>query len=184
MIVIEVRKHGGAEALQVVERPLPQVNADEVLVRNRWIGVNWVDLQHTAGTPYSTTVPFVPGTEAAGEVIAVGSQVRDLATGTPVVHFGHMCEVYAEYTAVPAGYVVALIDPSMLRDAAALAINGTTAYVLLHDAVRVRPGRLVVVQAAAGGTGGALVQLALAAGAEVVAIASSPAKADVAANLG
>ena len=70
--------------------PLPRVGAEEVLVRNRWIGVNRADLQHTAGTPYSTTVPFVPGTEAAGEVIAVGSQVRDLATGTPEVHFGHI----------------------------------------------------------------------------------------------
>jgi NADPH2:quinone reductase len=184
MIVIEVSAHGGAEALRVVERPLPPVGADEVLVHNRWIGVNWVDLQHTAGTPYATTVPFVPGTEAAGEVVAVGSQVRDFAVGASVVHFGHMRAVYAEYTAVPVGYVVPLDDPGTVRDAAASAINGTTAYVLSHQAVQVVPGQVVVVQAAAGGTGGALVQLAVAAGAEVVAMASSPAKADAAAKLG
>jgi NADPH2:quinone reductase len=184
LIVIEVGAHGGAEALRVVERSLPPVRADEVLVHNRWIGVNWVDLQHVAGTPYPTAVPFVPGTEAAGEVMAVGSRVRDLAAGAPVVHFGHMGGVYAEYTAVPAGHVVPLDDPGLVRDAAALAINGTTAHVLLRDAAGVRPGQVVVVQAAAGGTGGALVQLAVAAGAEVVAMASGAAKADAATELG
>jgi hypothetical protein len=125
-----------------------------VLVRNRWIGVNWVDLQHVAGTPYPTAVPFVPGTEAAGEVMAVGSRVRDLAAGAPVVHFGHMGGVYAEYTAVPAGHVVPLDDPGLVRDAAALAINGTTAHVLLRDAAGVRPGQVVVVQAVLYGQSG------------------------------
>jgi hypothetical protein len=154
LIVIEAGAHGGAEALRVVERSLPPVRADEVLVRNRWIGVNWVDPQHVAGTPYPTAVPFVPGTEAAGEVMAVGSRVRDLAAGAPVVHFGHMGGVYAEYTAVPAGHVVPLDDPGLVRDAAALAINGTTAHVLLRDAAGVRPGQVVVVQAVLYGQSG------------------------------
>lgn len=167
-----------------MELPVPQIGPDEILVQNRWIGVNWVDLQHAAGAPYPIDLPLIPGTEASGEVVAVGSSVPAGLVGRPVVHFGHLCGVYAEYTAVPMQFVIPLARPELLRDAAAVAINGTTAHVLVHDAVQVQAGQLVVVQAAAGGTGGAIVQLAKAAGAEVVALASSRAKADAAGELG
>jgi NADPH2:quinone reductase len=163
---------------------VPHAGPDEVLVRNRWIGVNWVDLQHVAGAPYPVDLPLIPGTEASGEVVAAGSSVPAGLVGRPVVHFGHLCGVYAEYTAVPARFVILLPDPGLLRDAAAVAMNGTTAHVLVHEAVQVRAGHLVVVQAAAGGTGGAVVQFAKTAGAEVVAVASSRAKADTAGELG
>lgn len=184
MIAVEVRAHGGPEALCQVQRPIPQPGPGEVLVRNRWIGVNWVDLQHAAGSPYPIDLPLVPGTEAAGEVVSVGPGVSDKMIDTPIVHFGHLCGVYAEFTAVPTRYVVPLPHTELERAAAALAINGTTAYVLVHDAIRLRAGQLIVVQAAAGGTGGAVVQLARAAGAEVVAVASNRAKADAASALG
>jgi len=184
MIALEVQTHGGPEALRTVELPVPRIGPDEVLVRNRWIGVNWVDLQHTAGAPYPIDLPLIPGTEASGEVVAAGSSAPAELVGQPVVHFGHLAGVYAEYTAVPTPYVIPLACPELQRDAAAVAINGTTAYVLVHDAVQVQAGQLVVVQAAAGGTGGAIVQLAKAAGAEVVGLASSRAKADTAGELG
>jgi NADPH2:quinone reductase len=106
------------------------------------------------------------------------------AAGQVVVHNGHLCGVYAEMTAVPVKFVVPLAAGTALDVAAAVAMNGTTAYVLTHMACRIGPGDVVVVQAAAGATGGAVVQLAVATGAEVIAISSSAGKADAARALG
>jgi NADPH2:quinone reductase len=173
VLAVEVSRHGGPEELVVVERPEPVAAAGQVVVRNRWIGVNYVDLQHRAGQPYPVALPLVPGTEAAGTVVAVGAGADPGLAGAPVVHFGHLGGVYAELTAVPAEFVVPLADGVALDAAAAVTMNGTTAYVLTSLASRIGPGDVVVVQAAAGATGGAVVQLAAAAGAEVIAISSS-----------
>src|SRR5262249_46302245 len=133
-----------------------------VVVRNRWIGVNYVDLQHRAGQPYPVRLPLIPGTEAAGTVVRVGTGVDPGLVGAPVVHFGHMCGVYAELTSVPADFVVPLAADAALDSAAAVAMNGTTAYVLTSMACPVGPGDVAVVQAAASATGGAVVQFAAA----------------------
>ena len=148
----------------LVERPDPVAAAGQVVVRNRWIGVNYVDLQHRAGHPYPVRLPLIPGTEAAGTVVAVGAGADPALAGAPVVHFGHLCGVYAEMTAVPAEFVVPLAAGVPLDAAAAVAMNGTTAYVLTSMACRIGPGDVVVVQADAGATGGAVVQLAAASG--------------------
>jgi len=183
VLAVQISRHGGPEELKLVERPDPVAAAGQVVVRNRWIGVNYVDLQHRAGQPYPVRLPLIPGTEAAGTVVAVGASADPGLAGAPVVHFGHLCGVYAEMTAVPAEFVVPLAASVPLDTAAAVAMNGTTAYVLTSVACRIGPGDVVVVQAAAGATGGAVVQLA-AAGAEVIAIASSAGKAEAALALG
>ena len=177
MLAIQITRHGGPDVLRAVHLPDPAPGPGEVLIRNAWIGVNFVDLQHRAGTPYPVALPLVPGTEAAGEVVAVGEGVDASLTGTPVVHFGHLAGVYAELTAVPLASLVPLPPRARLDVAAAVALAGTTAEVLVTQA---RLGRddLVAVQAAAGVTGGAIVQLAAAAGAEVVGIASSRERAE------
>ena len=184
MLAVQVSRHGGPEELMLVERPDPVAAAGQVVVRNEWIGVNYVDLQHRAGQPYPVRLPLIPGTEAAGTVVGLGSGVDPGLAGAPVVHFGHLCGVYAEMTAVPAGFVVPLDGDAALDAAAAVAMNGTTAHVLTSKACRIGPGDAVVVHAAAGATGGAVVQLAAAAGAEVIAITSSAGKAQAAMALG
>ena len=184
MLAVQISRHGGPEELVLVECPDPVAAAGQVVVRNRWIGVNYVDLQHRAGQPYPVQLPLIPGTEAAGTVAAVGAGVDPALAGAPVVHFGHLCGAYAEMTAVPAEFVVSLPAEVALDVAAAVTMNGTTAHVLTGIACRIGPGDAVVVQAAAGATGGAVVQLAAAAGAEVIAITSSPAKARAAIALG
>jgi NADPH:quinone reductase len=181
---VQISRHGGPEELVVVECPDPVAEAGQVVVRNEWIGVNYVDLQHRAGQPYPVGLPLIPGTEAAGTVVGVGSGVDPGLAGAAVVHFGHLCGVYAEMTAVPAGFVVPLGGEVGLDVAAAVAMNGTTAHVLTSRACPVGPGDVVVVQAAAGATGGAVVQLAAAAGAEVIAVTSSAGKARAATALG
>jgi NADPH2:quinone reductase len=184
VLAVEISSHGGPEQLRVVERPEPVAAAGQVVVRNRWVGVNYVDLQHREGRPYPVRLPLVPGTEAAGTVVAAGAGVDPGLAGAPVVHFGHLAGVYAELTAVPIDYVVPLPAEAALDVAAAVAMSGSTAYVLTSQACHLGPGDLVVVQAAAGATGGAVVQLAAAAGAEVIAVSSTAAKAAAAIALG
>jgi NADPH2:quinone reductase len=72
VLAVEVSRHGGPEELVVVDRPAPVAGPGQVVVRNRWIGVNYVDLQHRAGQPYPVALPLIPGTEAAGTVVAAG----------------------------------------------------------------------------------------------------------------
>lgn len=176
MKAIEVAVHGGPEVLAVVQLPTPVPGPSEVLVRNEYIGVNYVDLQHRAGSPYPVSLPLVPGTEAAGTVVEVGAEVGDCHPGQRVVHVGHLAGVYAELTAVPSRYVVGVPDGIDLDTAAAVALQGTTAHVLTRVATRVGADDVVVVHAAAGGTGSAVAALAAAAGARVVGVVSTPAK--------
>lgn len=110
MLAIEIVGHGGPDVLEPVERPDPTPGPGQLLVRNRWIGVNYVDLSHRQGAPYPVPLPLVPGTEAAGYVVAVGAGVDATLIGRPVVHFGHLDGVYAQLTAVDSRFVVPLDD--------------------------------------------------------------------------
>jgi NADPH:quinone reductase len=183
MLAVQIADHGGPDVLTPIQIESPQPEGDRVLVRNHWIGVNYVDLQHRAGTPYPVTLPLVPGTEASGVVEAVGPEGDPSLVGQRVVHFGHLAGVYAELTAVPAAHVVPLDDGTSLDEAAAVALAGTTAHVLVREATNVA-GKVVAVHAAAGSTGGAVVQLASTDGARVIALTSSAEKANVACQLG
>src|SRR6476646_8612089 len=145
MLAIEISRHGGPGALRPVERTEPVPSAD--------------DLHHREGRPYPVELPLVPGIEAAGEVVATGPDADAALLGRSVVHFGHLLGVYAELTAVGPTHVVALAPDVPLDVAAAVAMCGTTAHVLTREAVRPGIGDAVVVQAAAGATGGAVVQL-------------------------
>ena len=72
MLAVEISRHGGPDVLVPVDRADPVPARGEVLVRNRWVGVDYVDLQHREGRPYPVTLPLVPGTEAAGTIVAAG----------------------------------------------------------------------------------------------------------------
>lgn len=184
MRAVVVATHGDAEVMQESELPDPVPGPGELLVRNRAIGVNFVDAQHRRGAPYPVELPLVPGTEAAGVVVAAGDGVDPEYVGRKVVHFGHLRGVYAELTAVPARFVVTLPDDADLEVAAAVAMSGTTAHVLTRVAVPVSDRDVVLVHSASGSAGAAVVQLAAAAGARVIAAASTQERADLALDLG
>jgi NADPH2:quinone reductase len=184
VLAVQIWRHGGPEELMTAERADPVPTAGQVVVRNRWIGVNYVDLQHREGRPYPVQLPLIPGTEATGTVIAAGPGADRGLVGAPVAHFGHLAGAYAELTAVPLEFVVPLPQNAPLDVAAAVAVSGTTGYVLTRQAHPVAAGQVVVVHAAAGATGGAIVQLAASAGAQVIALTSTADKAAAAAALG
>jgi NADPH2:quinone reductase len=169
-----VRAHGGPEVLRLEERTVPDPGPGEVLVRNRAIGLNFLDTYQRSGL-YPTEPPFVAGNEGAGEVTAVGPDVGDVAVGDRVAYFGPM-GAYAEERIMPAGRLAMVPDGVDFETAAAVTLKGLTAYYLLFETFAVGPGHTVLVHAAAGGTGTLLTRWASALGARVIGTAGGAEK--------
>lgn len=184
MKAIEIRSHGGPEVLRLEDVPAPSPGPGQVLVRNRAIGVNFVDLQHRAGQNYPVTLPLIPGTEAAGVVEAVGAGVSSFRAGDRVGYAGYMGGNYAEATVVPQDKLLPLPDSVGFEAAAAVLLQGMTAHALVHDVSPVNPGDRVLIHAAAGGVGRYLVQMARSRGGLVAGVVSNPQKAEVVRALG
>jgi len=177
-------RYGPPGVLELRELPDPVPRRGEVLVRVRAIGLNFADCAARLGVyPRVPRPPFVPGMEVSGEVAALGEGVAAPAVGTPVaavpIFGGH-----AELVSVAAPFVRALPASTDLISGAAIAVTGLTADHALFTVGRVRAGERVVVTAAAGGVGTIAVQMAAAAGARVLAVASTVAKRELAASLG
>jgi NADPH2:quinone reductase len=184
MKAMVVSRHGPPDALTLAELPIPEPGPQDVLVRNRIIGVNFVDTQHRAGLYWPILLPLVPGVEAAGTVAAVGREVTDFQVGDRVASAGYMGGIYAEYYLIPQGRLIPVPAALTLEQAAACLMQGTTARVLTHDVHPVTAGDVVLVYAAAGGVGLFLVQMAKRAGATVIGTTSSEEKAVVARRAG
>lgn len=177
-----VRAHGGPEVLQLEDRSLPDPGPGEVRVRNRAVGLNFLDTYQRSGL-YPTKPPFVAGNEGAGEVTAVGPEVRDVAVGDRVAYYGPM-GAYAEERNIPAGRVAPVPEGVDFETAAAVTLKGLTAYYLLFETFRVGPEHTILVHAAAGGVGTLLTRWAAALGARVIGTAGSPEKVALAREAG
>jgi NADPH2:quinone reductase len=182
MKVIQVAKPGGPEALQYVDVPVPSPKAGEVLVRQTAVGVNFIDVYHREGR-YPLPLPFVPGSEAAGVVEAVGEGVSEFRPGQRVAYAMHVGS-YAEYAAVPAAKLVPVPDAVDDRSAAAAMLQGMTAHYLCRSTYPVHPGDTVLVHAGAGGVGLLLTQMVRRIGARVITTVSTPEKAELSRQAG
>jgi NADPH:quinone reductase len=179
MKAIQFERHGGADVLEVVEMDTATPRGTDVLVRNRAIGVNYVDVQHRQGGYYPVNLPLIPGIEAAGVVEAIGADVREFRVGDRVAYAGYMNGNYADYTCVPEERLIPVPDQIDFEQAAGGLMQGMTAYILTELVYPVKQGDWVLVQAAAGGVGLLLVQCAKLRGGHVIGTVSSAAKADV-----
>jgi NADPH2:quinone reductase len=177
---IQVTRFGGPDVLDVVDLPEPEAGPGEVLVDVTGVGVNFADTHQTENTYLARQeLPFVPGSEVVGTVIA-GPRAGQRVCGF-VARGGGYAEraVLSDAAAVPV--------PDAVSDSAALAllVQGTTAWNLLRSSARMAAGESVVVHAAAGGVGSLAVQLARAFGAgRVIATASTEEKVALARSLG
>ncbi|MEV0893629.1 NADPH:quinone oxidoreductase family protein [Promicromonospora sp. NPDC050262] len=174
-----VVSHGEPEqVMELHDVPVPEPGPGEVLVRVRAVAVNFPDVLLARGEYQERPeLPFVPGIELCGDVVALGPGVAEgerLRVGDRVV--GSKIGVLAQYATVPAQAVHAA--PSALDDAqaAALTIAYQTAWFGLHRRAGLRAGETLLVHAAAGGVGTAACQLGAAAGARVVGVVGSPEK--------
>jgi NADPH2:quinone reductase len=176
MFCLTVEKYGTPDQLQPQILPTPTVESDQVLVKVKFAGMNFVDIYERTGV-YSTPLPFIPGKEGVGEVVAIGSSVTAFQIGQrvgfPYVEQG----AYAEYIAVPATRLVSLPEFISEEVAASVLLQGLTALFLSHETFPLNQQHTALIHAAAGGVGFLLVQMAKLRGARVIGTVSSAAKA-------
>jgi NADPH2:quinone reductase len=175
---IRIHAHGGPDVMRWEDVPVPDPGPGEARIRQRAIGVNFIDVYQRTGL-YPLSLPAVLGNEAAGVVQAVGTGVTDLAVGDRVAYAG-LVGAYTEERTVPAERLVKLPDGIGDDVAAAIMLKGMTAEYLLRRTHRVSPGETIVFHAAAGGVGQIACRWAKALGATVIGTVGSEAKVEVA----
>jgi NADPH2:quinone reductase len=188
MRAVQFRRFGGPEVLEIVESPTPKPGSGQVLVRVRAAGINFAEtLMRQNKYAVTPDLPAIPGTEVAGILESIGDGVTGLKIGArvaaPLFATGAPGGGYADHVLVDAGLIVPLPDALSFETATALMIQGLTA---LYLPKLISPkGKTVLINAAAGGVGTLLVQLARRAGAKtVIAAASSARKLDFVRSLG
>ncbi len=169
-----LQRHGGLNQLQFAERPAPTTLADDAIqVQVAYCGVNFADILTRlglyAGTP---PTPFVPGLEISGRIEQVGSAVTQFRPGQSVAALLNQGG-YASRVQLPASQAIPVPDGIALDAAAALPVNYLTAWFMLFSQANLQPGEQVLVHAAGGGVGLAVLQLCLWHQATVIGTASA-----------
>ncbi len=180
MRAVALDKFGGPETLKIQNLPIPQIDAEEVLIRVEAAGVGAWDPYEREGRfveimGTKPKFPYVLGTDGAGTIAAIGKQVRRLKEGDRV----YAAELanpkggfYAQYAAVKADNVSLIHGDLTIEEAAVLPTDGLTALTGLEKVLRLKKGESVMVFGASGGIGHLALQLAKRLGANVFAIAS------------
>ncbi|HWZ50939.1 MAG TPA: quinone oxidoreductase [Granulicella sp.] len=175
MQAILIKLTGSADVLEFTEVPNPVPGVGEVLVAIEASGVNFIDVYFREGR-YPAQLPFIPGQEAAGTVVALGPEVTTVKVGDRVAWCG-IRGTYAQLAVAPAAQVVRVPDGVSSEQAAAALLQGMTAHYLAYSAYPIRAGETVLVHAGAGGTGLLLTQIAKKRGARVITTVSTEEKA-------
>lgn len=179
--VIEMSETGGVEVLQKVSRAPRAPGPGQAMVRQTASGLNFIDTYHRTGL-YPVKLPFVPGSEGAGVVEAVGDGVTAVSVGDRVAYLG--AGTYSTHYTGSAATMVKLPDEVSEEDAAAVLLKGLTAWMLLFEVRRASPGETALVWAPVGGVGSLLVPWATSMGVKVIAVTSSETKGSRARELG
>ena len=181
MKALVYHEHGSADVLKLEEVEKPAPKDDEVLIKVRAASINPLDWRLMRGEPKIIRVMARlmaglrtgrPGVDVAGEVEAVGSNVRKFMVGDPV--FGSCAGALAEYTCTGESKVVLKPDALTFEQAASINVAGLTALQGLRDKARLQRGETVLINGAAGGVGTFAVQIAKHLGAEVTGVCSTP----------
>jgi alcohol dehydrogenase len=189
MRVMTLRKHGGAEELQLEHWSIPSLEPHQALIQVVSCGLNYMDVFVTHGMPdLPTEMPRIPGGDIAGYVVEVGLEVSEKWLGKHVVLFprfptggvlgehgnGGLCE----YIAVDQRQLIEIGEQVSFDDAAALPIAYGTSHRMLFSRGKIAKGERVLILGASGGVGVSCVQFAKMAGAEVYAATSSVEKGE------
>ena len=176
---IRIHEYGGPDVLKWEDVTVGAPDPGQVKVRQTAVGLNFIDIYHRTGHYPQPSLPFIPGSEAAGVVTAVGEGVRDLKVGRRVAYAGPI-GAYAEERLIAADRVVKIPDNVDDQTAAAIMLKGMTAQYLLRRIVKVGPETTLLFHAAAGGVGLIACQWAAALGATVIGTVGSSGKALIA----
>ncbi len=181
---IEFSQHGGPDVLKAVEFTPHDPAADEVQVENKAIGINYIDTYIRSGLYPPPKLPSGLGTEAAGVVSKVGSDVTHLKVGDRVVYAQSGLGAYSSVHNVSADKTAKLPDAISFEQAAASFLKGLTVYYLLRKTYEVKPNDVFLFHAAAGGVGLIACQWAKALGAKLIGTVGSAEKAERAKQAG
>ncbi|MBX3589808.1 MAG: alcohol dehydrogenase catalytic domain-containing protein [Burkholderiaceae bacterium] len=209
MFAVRIDRYGPAESLAIVNVPTPEPGPHEVLVRVRATGVNRLDLLLREGNVFQVPLPRIPGTDFAGEIVAVGSGVTDRHVGervfaAPILSCGrcghclrgedNLCQAfgtvgstidggYAQYARIPARNAVPLPSGVDWVSGASFGLTYATAAAMLRRG-RLAADETVLVLGANGGLGHAAVQLARGMRARVIAVSREPKISDALLRIG
>ena len=172
---ILVRTTGGPEVLEYTEIDAPEAGPGLVAIEIEAAGVNFIDIYERSGV-YKLDLPFVPGTEGAGRVVAVGPDVQIVSPGDRVA-WVWVRGSYAGMTVGPVANLIPVPDSVSDEQAAAVVLQGVTAHYLATDSYPIKRGDTVLVHAGAGGVGLLLTQIAKIMGARVITTVGSQDKA-------
>ena len=176
MKAIQVAAYGSPDAMTLAELDDPVPGDNEVLIDVAAAAVNPIDWKIVSGAMKAfipLPLPFTPGVDAAGTVVAVGRNVTTLAPGDEVMGFIGIVGAYATRLVVDASRLARKPERLSFAEAAAMPAATLTAWQALHEHGALKAGQTVLIHAAAGGVGSAAVQLAKLAGAHVIGTASA-----------
>lgn len=178
MKAIRIHSYGGPEVMQLEEAPIPDLQAGMLLVRVVAAGINPLDWKLRSGALAALqpkSMPYTPGMDGAGVVVAVAGDVRGFQLDDSVCFYAALGSegTYAEYVAVPATQAARMPAGMSFVEAAALPTPAQAAWTALVDAADLQAGQRVLIHGAAGAVGSLAVQLAKQLGAYVVAAANN-----------
>jgi NADPH2:quinone reductase len=176
---VRISRYGGPEVIEPVQVEVPEPAAGEIRVRNRAIGLNFIDIYYRTGL-YSASLPHGLGLEGAGEVESVGAGVRHLKEGDRVAYATGPIGAYAALRCMPAANVVRLPKEIGFDQAAAVMLKGLTVQYLFRQTYRLQGNETILFHAAAGGVGLIACQWARTLGVKLIGTVGSPEKARIA----
>lgn len=177
---ILIEEPGGVEVLKwKTDLPVPELKEGQILVKNEWVGVNYIDTYFRKGL-YKAPMPMITGGEAAGIVAAVHPSVQGYKAGDRVGYMSPTRGAYAQYTALTTDKCAVLPDNVSTKTAATALLQGLTALTLIREAHPVKAGEWVLVHAAAGGVGSIMCEICSSLGAKVIGTAGTPEKMETA----
>lgn len=193
MKAVAIDRFGGIETVKTQELPTPEPNSKQVLVKVEYAGIGFWDIAEregmfAAGQPQQPEFPYVLGSEGAGGVVAVGSEIQHLKEGDRVfgLTIGRMPKsgFFAEYVVLDADRVWPLPGKLDTIQAGTLPVDGVTAVRGLQDVLKLRKGESLMIFGASGGIGHMAIQFAKKMGVRVFSIASGEDGVELARHLG
>lgn len=175
------------ETIKYADIPIPEIAANEILVKNKYAGINFVESSFRKGKNPTIEFPYTLGSEGSGVVSAVGAHVKNFAVGDKVAYLGR--GAFSQYINLKAAHpLIYKLDKNVSEEHfkifGSVLIQALTAITFVDEAHLVKAGQNILVWAAAGGVGQAFIQLIAARGANAIAIASTPEKLAIAKKLG
>ncbi len=176
---IRITETGKPNVMKFVDVDLKKLAPNEVLIKNKSVGLNYIDVYHRSGT-YPLPLPNGIGLEAAGVIEEIGSDVKEFKVGDRVAHAAAPPGSYSEKQVYPQEKIVKIPDYISDEIASCIMLKGITSEYLIHRAYAVKKGEFILFHAAAGGVGQVLCQWAKSLGCKVIGTVGSDEKIAIA----